>query len=88
MKTLAISQGQFQEAIKTESQFADGIVESRGNGVLTILLLSGELLILRIFEAPVDRMAFKLGEPVAYHHSAGILANSDIWIAAKELIVQ
>jgi hypothetical protein len=87
MTVLAISQSQYLAVRKTPESFLDGLISSREAGIVTINFLHDEECILRIFEAPIDCENFSPGEPVAFHRGAGVLACSDLWVSAKELIV-
>lgn len=87
MTTLSISQAQYLEVQKNPDLFMDGLISGRETGLVVMKFLNGEEALLRIFEAPVDCELFTIGEPIAFHRSAGVLASSDLWVAAKELIV-
>lgn len=87
MTILAISQTQYSEISRNPEAFLDGLIIARESGVVTIALLNDEQCLLRIFEAPIDCENFSAGEPVAFHREAGVLACSNLWVSAKELII-
>lgn len=87
MTILAISQSQYSEVSRNPEAFLDGLIVAREAGVVTIALLNDEKCLLRIFEAPIDCESFSAGEPVAFHREAGVLACSNLWVSAKELII-
>lgn len=87
MQLLSISHSQYLIAKTSPHDFLDGFVESRSPGALSLRLLNNESHSLRIFEAPVDWDSFLVGEPVAFHRIAGILATNSTWISVKELII-
>lgn len=87
MTILAISQAQYLTVNTSPEHFLDGLIVARESGIVTIALLNEEQCVLRIFEAPVDCENFTAGEPVAFHREAEVLACSELWVSAKELII-
>ncbi|HEY3436186.1 MAG TPA: nuclease [Actinotalea sp.] len=73
-----------QEAVASASPSAwrDGLVASRRPGSLTVVLLDGEVRDLTTGAAP------EVGEPVAIHPVAEIVAVGGAWYAARPLTGQ
>ena len=68
-----------QEVVATASPSAwrDGVVASRDRHSITVVLLDGQTCVLTTQAAPA------LGEPVAVHPVAGVLALGATWYSAR-----
>ena len=82
----AVSAAQLAIAKRAPEAFRDGIVTERGVGSCVIDFLDGTIVALRVFEAPADKQSFSVGDPVAFHDEAQILAEHELWISARLLV--
>ncbi|WP_315097289.1 nuclease [uncultured Cellulomonas sp.] len=71
-----------QEAVASASPSAwrDGLVASRDQAVVTVVLLDGSALAVTTSATPDP------GEPVALHPVAGVLAVGGSWYSARDLV--
>ena len=71
-----------QEAVATASPSAwrDGLVSSHRPGTLTVELLDGHVAVLATTAAPA------IGEPVAVHLVAGVVALGGAWYSARPVV--
>jgi hypothetical protein len=81
----SVSPTQMALATSTPEAFRDGIVCKRDAGSCVIDFLDGTVSELRIFEAPIDSHCFAVGEPVAFHDGAEVIAEKNLWITARLL---
>ena len=78
--TDAVSPIQLVMAGANPLAWQDAIVLAAGDAVVTLALLEGVVLELRVVGAPVD---LATGEPVAYHPVAELLAAGDRRVTAR-----
>jgi len=71
-----------QEAVATASPRAwrDGLVSAHEPGTLTVSLLDGQTAVLATTASPA------LGEPVAVHLVAGVVALGGAWYSARPVV--
>lgn len=79
----AVSANQMQIVRDEPENFVDGLVTERSLGEVIIHCLNGQDIHLRVYEAPADCDKFCVGEPVAYHPAAELLAIRNNWISAR-----
>lgn len=79
----SVSHAQLMLAKGDPGSFRDGLVSERAPGTCSIEFLDGLSAKFRIFEAPADYGSFQIGDPVAFHAPAEVLAEKDFWVSAR-----
>lgn len=82
----SISPAQMAKTRQAPTDFKDGFIRKRSQGKATVHFLDGSVISFRIYESPADFHTLPVGEPVAYHETAEVLAIYNYWIAVKVIV--